>query len=95
MRPWTIPILGAVALSLALPSSADARRFGPGAVLGAVVGAMFGGFRHSSGTIGGAQRVHRFASAAPALRASNGALRLARVDLRQARLPSGQRRILA
>ncbi len=52
MRPWTIPILGAVALSLALPCSTDARqRFGPGAVLGAVVGsfgAMFGGSRHSS-----------------------------------------------
>src|SRR5262249_33377767 len=48
MRPWTLPILGAVALSLALPSTADARlRFGPGAVLGAVAGAMFGGFRHS------------------------------------------------
>ena len=50
MRPWTIPILGAVALSLALPSNADARlRFGPVAVLGVLaVGAMFGGFRHSS-----------------------------------------------
>jgi hypothetical protein len=50
MRPWTIPILGAVALSLALPSNADARlRFGPAAVLGVLaVGAMFGGFRHSS-----------------------------------------------
>jgi hypothetical protein len=52
MRPWTIPILGAVALSLALPSGADARlRFGPGAVLGVVAGsfgAMFGGLRHSS-----------------------------------------------
>ena len=48
MRPWTLPILGAVALSLAVPSTADARlRFGPGAVLGAVAGAMFGGFRHS------------------------------------------------
>src|SRR6516162_158507 len=50
MRPWTIPILAAVALSLALPSNADARlRFGPAAVLGVLaVGAMFGGFRHSS-----------------------------------------------
>jgi len=50
MRPWTIPILAAVAMSLALPSNADARlRFGPAAVLGALaVGAMFGGFRHSS-----------------------------------------------
>src|SRR6516165_5646655 len=50
MRPWTIPILAAVALSLALPSNADARlRFGPAAVLGVLaVGAMFGDFRHSS-----------------------------------------------
>src|SRR6516225_9220772 len=50
MRPWTIPILGAVALSLGLPSNADARlRFGPAAVLGVLAaGAMFGGFRHSS-----------------------------------------------
>ena len=50
MHPWTIPIFGAVALSLALPSNADARlRFGPAAVLGVLaVGAMFGGFRHSS-----------------------------------------------
>jgi LTXXQ motif family protein len=48
MRLWTLPIVGAVALSLALPSTADARlRFGPGALLGAVAGAMFGGFRHS------------------------------------------------
>src|SRR5262249_765869 len=46
MRPWTLPIVGAVALSLALPSTANARlRFGPGAVLGAVAGAMFGGVR--------------------------------------------------
>jgi len=48
MRPWTLPILGAIALSLAAPSPADARlRFGPGLVLGAVAGAMFGGFRHA------------------------------------------------
>src|SRR5262249_61337283 len=48
MRPWTIPILGVVALSLAIPSGAEARlRFGPGVVLGAVAGAIFGGFRHS------------------------------------------------
>ena len=47
MHPWTIPILGVVALSLAVPSGAEARlRFGPGVVLGAVAGAMFG-FRHS------------------------------------------------
>src|SRR5262249_49405203 len=48
MQPWTIPILGVVALSLAVPSGAEARlRFGPGLVLGVVAGAMFGGFRHS------------------------------------------------
>src|SRR5262249_10054049 len=48
MSPWTIPILGVVALSLAVPSAAEARlRFGPGVVLGVVAGAMFGGFRHS------------------------------------------------
>jgi LTXXQ motif family protein len=52
MRPSTIPILAAVTLSLAFPSSADAGlRFGPAALLGAVAGsfgALFGGFRHSS-----------------------------------------------
>ena len=51
MRPRTIPIIAAVALSLAVPSNADARlRFGPAALLGAVVGfgAMFGGYRHHS-----------------------------------------------
>src|SRR5262245_16605281 len=48
MRPWTLIVVGAVAFSLALPSTANARlRFGPGAVLGAVAGVMFGGFRHS------------------------------------------------
>src|SRR5262245_50182160 len=52
MRPRTIPILAAVALSLAVPSHADARpRFGPALLLGLVAGsfgAMFGGFRHSA-----------------------------------------------
>src|SRR5262252_6720191 len=52
MRPRTIPILAAVALSLAVPSNADARlRFGPAALLGVVAGsfgAMFGGYRHSA-----------------------------------------------
>src|SRR5262245_191954 len=52
MRPRTIPILAAVALSLAAPSHADARpRFGPALLLGVVAGsfgAMFGGFRHSA-----------------------------------------------
>jgi LTXXQ motif family protein len=48
MRPRTLPILGAVALSLAVPSTAQAGlRAGPGGVLGAVAGAVFGGFRHS------------------------------------------------
>jgi hypothetical protein len=47
MHPWTIPILGVVALSLAVPSDAEARlRFSPGVVLGAVAGAMFVGFRY-------------------------------------------------
>lgn len=56
MRPWTLPVVGAVALSLAVPSTADARpRFGPGAVLGAVAGVVFGGFRHSA-------RHHRYSA---------------------------------
>src|SRR5947208_14759987 len=51
MRPWTLPIVGAVALSLAIPSAAQARlRFGPGAVLGAFAGAMFGGFHYAGET---------------------------------------------
>jgi hypothetical protein len=50
MRPWTIPILGTVALSLAAPATADARpRFGPGAILGAFAGAVFGGLRPAIG----------------------------------------------
>lgn len=37
MRAWAIPILGAVALSLAVPSATSTRpRFGPAALLGAV-----------------------------------------------------------
>src|SRR5262249_18337407 len=53
-RPWTLAILGAVALSLAVPPAAEARlRFGPGAVLGAVAG-MYGGFR-----LAGGHRHHR------------------------------------
>src|SRR5262245_65624019 len=50
-RAWTIPILGAVALSLAAPSIADARpRFGPAVLLGAMaapLGMFAGGSRHS------------------------------------------------
>jgi hypothetical protein len=49
MRPWPIPILGAVVLSLAAPSAADARpRFGPAAVFGVLAAPlMFAGSRHS------------------------------------------------
>src|SRR6476620_2347947 len=48
MRPWALPIVGAVAFSLALPSDAEARlRSGPGVVLGAFAGAMFGGVRYA------------------------------------------------
>jgi hypothetical protein len=53
MRAWMIPALGAVAFSLAVPATADARpRFGPGAVLGAFaapLGALLGGVRPSFG----------------------------------------------
>jgi len=52
MQPWTISILGVVALSLAVPSGAEARlRFAPGVVLGAVAGAMFGGFAADEPTV--------------------------------------------
>src|SRR5712675_2645379 len=77
MRLWTILILGAIVLSLALPSSADARlRFGRGAVLGVVVGlsvgAMFGGLRHSS-------RHHRRSATRPSVgRRSAGVARIER-----------------
>jgi hypothetical protein len=51
MRAWTIPILGAVAFSLAAPPIADARpRFGPAVLLGvmaAPLGMLAGGSRHS------------------------------------------------
>ena len=51
MRAWTIPILGAVAFSLAAPPIADARpRFGPAMLLGAMaapLGMFAGGSRHS------------------------------------------------
>ena len=77
MRLWTILILGAIVLSLAFPSSADARlRFGRGAVLGVVVGlsvgAMFGGLRHSS-------RHHRRSATRPSVgRRSAGVARIER-----------------
>jgi len=49
MRAWSIPVLGAVVISLIAPAPADARpRFGPGAVLGVFTG-MLGGFRPSFG----------------------------------------------
>jgi LTXXQ motif family protein len=49
MRAWTIPIVAAVGISLAVPATADARpRFGPAAVLGVFTG-MLGGFRPSFG----------------------------------------------
>jgi LTXXQ motif family protein len=74
MRAWTLPIVSAVALSLAVPSTADARpRFGPGAVLGAVAGLMFGGFRHSA-------RHHRH----KAIHASASHRRVARGERRHA-----------
>src|SRR5262249_61565267 len=45
---WGVACVGVVGLALAIPYGAEARlRFGPGVVLGAVAGAMFGGFRHS------------------------------------------------
>src|SRR5262245_18554533 len=51
MRAWTIPILGAVAFSLAAPPIADARpRFGPAMLLGAMaapLGMFAAGSRHS------------------------------------------------
>ncbi|HKA80410.1 MAG TPA: Spy/CpxP family protein refolding chaperone [Xanthobacteraceae bacterium] len=52
MRAWTIPILGAVAFSLAAPPIADARpRFGPAVLLGAMaapLGMLGGGSRYSA-----------------------------------------------
>ena len=70
-----LPIVSAVALSLAVPSTADARpRFGPGAVLGAVAGLMFGGSRHS------ARHHHRH----KAVHASASHRRVARGERRQA-----------
>jgi len=79
MRPRTIPILGAVALSLALPSNADARlRFGPAVLLGVVAGsfgAMFGGFRHSS-------RHHRRSAIRPSV--GHRSARVARMERRAA-----------
>jgi hypothetical protein len=79
MRPSTIPILAAVALSLAFPSSADAGvRFGPAALLGAVAGsfgAFFGGFRHSS-------RHHRRSATHPAV--GQRSARAARMERRAA-----------
>src|SRR5262249_17851608 len=48
MRLWTIPILGVAALSVAVPSGAEARlRFGPRVVLGAAPGPLCGVYLHS------------------------------------------------
>src|SRR6476619_4053547 len=77
MRPWALPILGAVAFSIALPSGTEARpRFGPGAVLGAFAGVMFGGFRHAG-------RHHRRAVMHASARPRSGA----RFDRRTAGAP--------
>ena len=47
MRPWAVPLVGAVALSLAIPAASEARpRFGPAAMLGvmtAPLGLVLGG----------------------------------------------------
>ena len=76
MRHSTVPIIAAVALSLTVPSSADAGlRFGPAALLGAVAGsfALLGGFRHSS-------RHHRHSATHPSLRQRSA--RAARMERR-------------
>ena len=80
MRPWTLAILGAVALSLAVPPAAEARlRFGPGAVLGAVAG-IFGGFR-----LAGTHRRHHRSAAIHTSRSPRHASRsAARSDRRPA-----------
>jgi LTXXQ motif family protein len=82
MRPRTIPIIAAVAFSLAIPSNADARpRFGPAVLLGVVAGsfgALFGGFRHSS-------RHHR-RSATHAAVGPRRSARAARMEERRAAL---------
>jgi hypothetical protein len=79
MRPRAIPIIAAVAFSLAVPSNADARpRFGPAALLGVLAGsfgAMFGGFRHSS-------RHHRRSATHPSV--DQRSARAARMERRAA-----------
>jgi hypothetical protein len=78
MRPCALPIVGAVAFSLALPSDAEARlRFGPGVVLGAFAGAMFGGFRYAG------RHHHRRAVMHASARPRSGA----RFDRTAARMP--------
>ena len=78
MRPWALPIVGAVAFSLTLPSGAEARlRFGPGVVLGAFAGAMFGGFRYAG------RHHHRRAVMHASARPRSGA----RFDRTAARMP--------
>jgi hypothetical protein len=54
MRPWAIPLVGAVALSLVIPATSEARpRFGPAAVLGvmtAPLGLVLGGAHRGFGS---------------------------------------------
>jgi len=79
--PGRFPSWVVVALSLAVPSGAEARlRFGPGVVLGAVAGAMFGFRLHSDTTTDGRQYMHRLARAA--LHVGSGARWPARRDLK-------------
>ena len=54
MRPWAISLVGALAFSLVIPATSDARaRFGPAAVLGAMtapLGLVLGGVHHGFGS---------------------------------------------
>jgi hypothetical protein len=54
MRPWAVPLVGAVTLSLVIPATSQARpRFGPAAVLGvmtAPLGLVLGGVPHGFGS---------------------------------------------
>jgi hypothetical protein len=52
MRKWQIPIIGAVAVAIALPTSAQARpKFGPGALLG-MIAAPFGALLGARSSLG-------------------------------------------
>src|SRR5262245_55980029 len=54
MRPWAISLVGALAFSVVIPATSDARaRFGPAAVLGAMtapLGLVLGGVHHGFGS---------------------------------------------